>query len=129
MKITSRFVNGLAATSLALFAASGCVVVVDNDKKSSSRPTSFEERQADNRAALSSFKLGISPAEVIERMGTADFDELLVKNGMQYRVLYYRTHRVTADSMTTKDECTPLVFADNELLGWGDSKLKLVTSE
>lgn len=127
MKRTSTSMRWFAAVSLALLATSGCVVVVDNDKNSRTQSTSFEQREADNRSTLATLKLGTSPNAVVGRMGTADFDELLSKDGVQYRVLYYRTQRVTADSMTTKDECTPLVFANDELLGWGESKLNLIT--
>jgi hypothetical protein len=39
------------------------------------------------------------------------------------QVLYYRTRRVDDDGITTKNECTPLVFINNELVGWGELSL------
>jgi hypothetical protein len=36
-------------------------------------------------------------------------------------VLFYRTHRRDGDGVTTKDECTPLVFKNGLLIGWGDA--------
>ena len=37
-----------------------------------------------------------------------------------YEVLFFRTHRTHSDGETTKDECTPLVFRDGVLIGFGD---------
>jgi len=33
--------------------------------------------------------------------------------------LFYRTRRTEADGETSRDETTPLVFKNNELVGWG----------
>lgn len=122
----------ITASFVTLSLLSGCMIVVDGDKRSSSssRP-SFEQREEDNRAAISKLSIGTSPNDVIRVMGTPDFDEQLRRDDTQYRVLYYRTQRVKADGITTKDECTPLVFANGELLGWGNTKLAMVenTSE
>ena len=42
------------------------------------------------------------------------------KDGETVQVLFYRTHHQKSDGKTTKDECTPLVFKQNRLTGWGD---------
>ncbi|WP_194756376.1 DUF3192 domain-containing protein [Aliidiomarina indica] len=116
----------LTAGFLSISLLSGCVVVVDGDKRVSKESVSFEAREESNRAAIAQLKMGTSPSAVLMAMGTPDFDERLSRGGVDYRVLYYRTQRVAADGMTTKDECTPLVFANGELLGWGFSKLDLI---
>lgn len=116
----------LSAGLLSVSLLSGCVVVVDGDKRVKRESASFEVREEKNRAAISQLSIGTSPSAVLMKMGTPDFDERLSRDGVEYRVLYYRTQRVTADGMTTKDECTPLVFANGELLGWGQSKLDAI---
>ena len=56
-------------------------------------------------------------------MGIPEFDELLVKNGKEHRILFYRTQRMKGDGSTTKDECTPLIFVNGELSGFGQTAL------
>jgi hypothetical protein len=53
-------------------------------------------------------------------MGIADFNESYSKDDDTYQVLYYRTQRINGDGVTTKDECTPLVFKNSILVGWGE---------
>jgi hypothetical protein len=54
-------------------------------------------------------------------MGIADFNEFYIKGEDTYQVLYYRTQHIDGDGVTTKDECTPLVFKNSALLGWGET--------
>ena len=35
------------------------------------------------------------------------------------RVLFYRTNHKHSDGETTRDETTPLVFRNDQLVGWG----------
>jgi hypothetical protein len=42
-------------------------------------------------------------------------------------VLLYRTRLVREDGRTTRDETTPLVFVDGELVGWGESAVENAT--
>jgi hypothetical protein len=35
--------------------------------------------------------------------------------------MFYRTQHRQADGITTEDECTALLFENNELIAWGDS--------
>ena len=60
---------------------------------------------------------------VVDELGAADFNEMISSNGDTVQVLYYRTQRVDDDGITTKNECTPLVFVNNELKGWGELSL------
>ncbi|RUO32050.1 hypothetical protein CWE12_03420 [Aliidiomarina sedimenti] len=110
--------------------ASACVVVVDGDKSSenSRSQSDWERQESRNRQALNELHTQQPMAEVIERMGNPDFDEQLRIGERSYRVLYYRTQRVESDGMTTKDECTPIVFERGELYGWGENQLKVLLS-
>lgn len=107
---------------------SGCVVVVDGDKKVTSELSS-SQLEKKNRAAIAGLTLGSQPASVLTLMGTPDFDEQLTKGDATYRVLYYRTQRLIKDGLTTKDECTPLVFQNGELIGWGQEKLRFLNQD
>jgi hypothetical protein len=40
-------------------------------------------------------------------------------------ILYYRTEDRSTTATTVKDECTPFVFINGKLTGWGD---RLLTS-
>jgi hypothetical protein len=59
-------------------------------------------------------------------MGVADFNESYQKNGEQIQVLFYRTNRLHKDGLTTKDECTPLIFKNNQLVSWGENAYKQI---
>ncbi|RTE87372.1 MULTISPECIES: DUF3192 domain-containing protein [Gammaproteobacteria] len=113
--VLKGMVAGLAALSL-----SACVVVVDGN---GDEDGSWQSQERENRRSIARLDLGVTPNSVIQRMGIPEFDENLSVDGSTYRVLYYRTQRVSGDGVTTKDECTPLVFMNNELLGWGEAKL------
>lgn len=110
---------------------SGCMVVVDSDKSSNTERQSKSDWQSEedlNRRNIAGLTHGQSAIDVINAMGDADFDENIRIEDAQYRVLYYRTHRVKSDGKTTKDECTPIVFRNDELYGWGENQLKVLLS-
>lgn len=115
-KVLKGIVAGMAALSL-----SACVVVIDGKGDDVSGGWQSEERE--NRREIARLDLGVSPSSVLRSMGTPEFDESLSEDGSNYRVLYYRTQRVSGDGVTTKNECTPLVFKDGQLMGWGEAKL------
>lgn len=98
---------------------SGCVISVDgNDRNHASE---WEEREQNNRKHISNLQQGAAFEAIARKMGVADFSEMHQKDDGVYRVLYYRTQRTMDDGVTTKDECTPLVFKNGALVGWGDS--------
>ena len=111
-----------------ILSLSACVVVVGGDKSKRSQLSSWEQRELDNREAIAQLQTSHSMQTVLEEMGTPDFDEKLNVNERAYRVLYYRTQRVKGDGITTKDECTPLVFYQGQLTGWGESEVKRLLS-
>ena len=84
------------------------------------------EQQDKNRALLANLALGMTSEQVVTLMGTADFSEAYTKaestdNPQAIKVLFYRTQWAKGDGKTTKDECTPVVFKNNVLVGWGDT--------
>src|SRR5690606_30297379 len=88
--------------------------------------SSWEQAERDNRAAIANLQAGVSIAEVRNRMGTPDFTDTLTRDEHYYQVLYYRTHRQHGDGVTTRDECTPLVFRDDKLVGSGELAMQQV---
>ena len=100
---------------------SGCVVAIGNDGPES-RDSRWAEIERDNRRAIDSLLMGMGIREVQLAMPhEADFSEAFMVDGVAHRVLFYRTQRVEGDGVTSRDETTPLVFADGQLVGWGES--------
>ncbi|QSX32533.1 DUF3192 domain-containing protein [Shewanella avicenniae] len=81
---------------------------------------SWEDRQAYNRGKISELHLGDPLAQVQLAMGHADFSEAKLFDGKKMLVLFYQTQRTVSDGLITRDECTPLLFVDEQLVAWGD---------
>lgn len=116
MKKTLATLLLIAPLSLGL---TGCIIVADGD--GGSIMADHEDREYENRKKIARLELDMGYLEVQDYLGVADFNEVYEKNGENVQVLYYRTNRKHADSMTTKDECTPLVFKGKKLVSWGES--------
>ena len=110
----------IAAIGLLL---SGCVISIDGDNDNHGSWSKIEKQ---NRQYISELSPGSAITAVRSQMGTPDFDELIVKNENQYRILFYRTQRSQGDGVTTKDECTPIVFVNGELIGFGQTALESI---
>ncbi|MGB3724215.1 MAG: DUF3192 domain-containing protein [Glaciecola sp.] len=107
---------------------SGCVISVDddNDYDHYNSRANWQEIEEDNRAHISNLSVGQSIESVRRKMGVPAFDELVVKNDQEHRILFYRTQRNKGDGATTKDECTPIVFINGELSGFGEAALNAI---
>ncbi|MCL1073545.1 DUF3192 domain-containing protein [Shewanella dokdonensis] len=81
---------------------------------------SWEDRQIYNQGKLTELKLGQSGESVLALMGRPDFSEAKLSQGQTLNILFYRTHQTKSDGITTKDECTPLLFRNDQLIAWGD---------
>ncbi len=119
----------LLLAPIASLVISGCVFHAGDKWDSDESHDRWEQRQKDNRLTLSNLNLGDSRSEVIKQMGEPDFSESFSQNGKSYQVYYYRTHRNKGDGKTSKDETTPVVFLDNNLIGWGERALGQATSQ
>lgn len=119
-----RLVATILCTSMFL---SGCVISVDGDGDYGNS-SSWHDNAKQNRKHLSRLQPGTSYEQVLNTMGVADFNEFYKTDGDQFQVLYYRTQRVEGDGITKKDECTPLVFKNGVLAGWGDNAYKMVNN-
>ncbi len=103
----------------------GCVIKIDGNGDANYGYTDWEDREEKNRAAISNLQLELTPEQVRATLGTPDFTEFHKAEG-EIMVLFYRTHRQKGDGMTTKDECTPLVFQEGKLIGWGDATYRKI---
>lgn len=97
----------------------GCVISIDGD--GDGHHSSWEDREYENRKTISNLNLDLSHSQVTSMLGVPDFTEFHKSDDGSYMVLFYRTHRKKGDGVTTKDECTPVVFKDDKLVGWGEA--------
>lgn len=119
----------LAAALIAPF-LTGCVIAVSDGEAQShwagSNLSSWEIKNKNNRDTISELAMDSSYQSVLSQLKTPNFTELLKKDDDVYQVLFYATHSKHSDGKTTKDECTPLVFKNDKLVGIGTSALALV---
>lgn len=102
---------------------SGCVIAIDGDKHDGLDMSDSHDRAISNRQNIATLIPSMSLAEVTTKLGIADFNESYAKAGENIQVLFYRTHRVHKDGLTTKDECTALIFKQSKLVSWGEGAL------
>ncbi len=111
MKSLSRlFLVALLTTT-----ATGCIYV--NGEKINT--DDWKETQTTNREAISELDLGLSTQAVKDQLGAPADSEAFVDDDTEVRVLFYRTTHKHSDGETTRDETTPLIFKNDQLIGWG----------
>ncbi|HSG50652.1 MAG TPA: DUF3192 domain-containing protein [Rheinheimera sp.] len=108
----------LAAAVLAV-SLSGCVIAVDGDHDYND-DSNWKKTQRYNQEQVNKLQMGMSADDIRTLMGAPDFSESFNKDGETVQVLFYRTHHAKSDGKTTKEECTPLIFKQNLLTGWGE---------
>ncbi len=80
----------------------------------------WQERETFNLKQIGRLDLGIQKGDVIRLLGSPDISEAkATSDGEELLVLFYRTHHVKSDGITTRDECTPLLFKNDQLIAWG----------
>ena len=123
-------VNGVPTSVICVLLTlmvSGCYISVRDDGAAGgwARDTDdWQHRQQRNREAIEHLVIGRSQRSIVDELGAADLRESFVRDGLTYQVLLYRTHLVHEDGRLTRDETTPLVFVDGELVGWGESAVQ-----
>jgi outer membrane protein assembly factor BamE (lipoprotein component of BamABCDE complex) len=113
----------IAAFFPVVMSLSGCVISVDGDGYDRD---DTEKREYNNRQQIATLQLGMNLNNVMNKLGTPDFNEFMQRDQDNFQVLYYRTQRVVGDGMTTKDECTPVVLKNGALVGWGELALSKI---
>ncbi len=83
----------------------------------------WEDRQSFNKRFINGLSIDdhIVKSYVIESLGSPDITEAkqIAEDALQ--IMFYRTHHKQSDGITTKDECTALLFKNGKLIAWGDS--------
>ncbi|MBS3797654.1 MULTISPECIES: DUF3192 domain-containing protein [unclassified Pseudoalteromonas] len=81
----------------------------------------WQDREAYNKRFIAKLD-STSPMhieEVLATLGTPDLTFVKRRGEDIYQIVFYRTQHVKADGITTKDECTGLLFKNKKLLVWG----------
>ncbi|WP_327082857.1 DUF3192 domain-containing protein [Paraglaciecola hydrolytica] len=115
-------VAAIIGSSLCL---SGCVISVDGDGKYGHN-SDWQDKEQKNRGVIAKLEPDLSLHDISMRLGTPDFNEYYEKAGDKFQILFFRTQRISGDGVTTKDECTPLIFKNGLLAGWGDTAYSLI---
>ena len=105
--------------SLRLAAAAAACLALCSCKSVGEGFSGFGERSA-NRGHLKLLKHNMTKAEVLAVMGAP----LTKEKYHQENVWFYYTDWQWADTNITSDECTPLVFENDKLAGWGHPYFK-----
>ena len=80
----------------------------------------WEDRQDFNKVQISKLELGTSRSAILELLGPPDISEAKKRQERRIQVMFYRTHHVKSDGITTQSECTPLLFDNDVLVAWGE---------
>lgn len=102
----------------AIFAASVLTFYEDDPDQ-----MGWEDRQAYNKKFINELSIDATPITtrfVIDSLGSPDITEAKVVSENNYQVMFYRTHHKQSDGITTKDECTPFLFKNGDLVAWGE---------
>ncbi|WP_133468435.1 DUF3192 domain-containing protein [Paraglaciecola marina] len=113
-KIVNRIVMGVFLYGI-------FVVAVINLYPDKPEDMDWQDREAYNKVQISKLELGLHKTNILELLGSPDITEAKRNNDKEFQVMFYRTQHMQADGITTEDECTPLLFENNELIAWGDN--------
>lgn len=86
----------------------------------------WQDREAFNTRYIYKLDLTkpINRDEVIDYLGGPDITEAKKQQQQIYQVLYYRTHRTKSDGITTRDECTAILFKNQQLIAIGETAVE-----
>jgi len=87
---------------------------------------SWQDREAFNTKFIykMDLKQPVYRVDVVNYLGGPDITEAKLVEQQIYQVLYYRTHRTKSDGITTRDECTALMFKNNQLVAIGENAVE-----
>ncbi|QOL24533.1 DUF3192 domain-containing protein [Thalassotalea sp. LPB0316] len=107
----------LALVSYAIFVA--LVVTFYDDNPANMK---WEDREEYNRQYIGKLQLEqFTFEQALTDLGSPDITEAKKSDNSNYQVMFYRTHHVKSDGITTIEECTALLFKDGVLTGIGKS--------
>ncbi|WP_218354830.1 DUF3192 domain-containing protein [Alteromonas lipotrueiana] len=112
-KVTRLIFLGAAAYALFVF----LVISFYPDKPEN---MDWQDREEYNKVQITKLRLGTTREEVLARLGSPDITEAKMDRSTSIQVMFYRTQHLRADGLTTQDECTPLLFENEQLIAWGE---------
>ena len=78
-------------------------------------------KMSKNNEGLLKLEMGMTKDKVMNIMGKPDLNEAYQSlYGKEVIIYFYYTQRKWQDGNVTKDECTPVIFENGKLVGWGD---------
>lgn len=82
----------------------------------------WSDREAFNRKYFETLSLQhpVRQEQVITKLGGPDITEAKNSGDVMWQLLYYRTHRTVSDGITTKTECSALLFKNRVLVAIGE---------
>ena len=95
------------------------VLVVNSNMTETPDEMDWEDRQRYNKIQIGKLELGALRKDVVSHLGSPDISEAKRVADKTLSLFFYRTQHVTSDGITTKDECTSLLFKDGSLVAWG----------
>jgi len=82
-------------------------------------------KMSKNNDNLLLLEMGMTKEQVLQIMDKPDLNEAYESlYGKSIVIYFYYTQRQWSDGNVTKDECTPVVFEDGRLVGWGSEFYK-----
>lgn len=117
---SSSAIKIIAIGFSAYIALTFCVLTFVSDKPEN---MGWRDREAYNKVQVAKLKLGATRDEVLALMGSPDITEAKENSSTVVQIMFFRTQHIKADGLTTKEECTPVLFEDNKLVALGESAL------
>lgn len=81
----------------------------------------WQDRESFNNRYIEKLSLekSITLNAVLDYLGSPDLTYAKREGEQVLQIVFYRTHLVNPDGITTMDECTGLLFKNGELILWG----------
>jgi hypothetical protein len=112
-KVISRILIALAIYGV-------FVALVVNFYDDSPANMKWDDRESFNKQFIGKLTLDTFKFEqALEALGSPDITEAKKVVTDNYQVMFYRTHHVKSDGITTQDECTALLFKNGILTAIG----------
>lgn len=107
---------GIGFVLYAIFAASVLTFYEDDPDQ-----MNWEDRQSYNLKFINKLNLDdvYTIETIVSQLGAPDITEARKNEETTLQVMFYRTKHAKSDGITTKDECTPLLFKNGKLIAWG----------
>ncbi|WP_031571581.1 DUF3192 domain-containing protein [Rheinheimera texasensis] len=86
----------------------------------------WTDREAYNRKFINALQLSatVTQDQIRQKLGGPDITEAYQAGTDLYQLVYYRTQRDISDGITTKTECTALLYLNRRLIAVGENAVQ-----